>query len=96
MAEFLQALDPSKLVLVGTVRAIHPSILHFLTSYQGVAFLMSPFTAPPYNLPIFLFGTIAQEVPEASRSLTTVRLELCCSLHFPNFSTLPPLSSRRC
>ncbi|EKM61042.1 uncharacterized protein PHACADRAFT_84510 [Phanerochaete carnosa HHB-10118-sp] len=53
MADFIQALDPSKLVLLGTV----------------LSFTTSAFVAPVYNLPIFLFGHIAQESSEAIQSL---------------------------
>ncbi|KIP11954.1 hypothetical protein PHLGIDRAFT_98655 [Phlebiopsis gigantea 11061_1 CR5-6] len=53
MADFLQALDPSKLVLVEAV----------------LSFATSAFAAPVYNLPIFLFGTLAQESAEAIQSL---------------------------
>ncbi|KAL1740682.1 hypothetical protein HDZ31DRAFT_47029 [Schizophyllum fasciatum] len=53
--DFVQGLDPSKLVQAGT----------------ALSFLLSPFTAPPYNLPIFLFGAYAQENAEASQSLQT-------------------------
>jgi len=53
MAEFLQQLDPSKLVLAETV----------------LSFITSPFEAPPYNLAIFLFGYYAQENQNGSQSL---------------------------
>ncbi|GJE86116.1 hypothetical protein PsYK624_021960 [Phanerochaete sordida] len=53
MADFIQALDPAKLVLVGTC----------------LSFATSAFAAPSYNLPIFLFGHIAQESSEAIQSL---------------------------
>ncbi|KIY66265.1 hypothetical protein CYLTODRAFT_355296 [Cylindrobasidium torrendii FP15055 ss-10] len=53
--DFVQALDTSKLVLFGT----------------GLSFVMSPFTAPTYNLPIYLFGTYAQENQESTNSLQT-------------------------
>ncbi|KAH7880734.1 MAG: hypothetical protein NXY57DRAFT_1047216 [Lentinula lateritia] len=43
--DFVQGLDPSKLALFGA----------------GFSFFLSGFTAPPYNLPIFLFGIYAQE-----------------------------------
>ncbi|KAJ3786673.1 hypothetical protein GGU10DRAFT_266564 [Lentinula aff. detonsa] len=43
--DFLQGLDPSKLALFGA----------------GFSFFLSGFSAPPYNLPIFLFGIYAQE-----------------------------------
>jgi len=55
MAEWLQQLDPSKLVLGETV----------------LAFAISPFTSPSYNLPIFLFGMYAQENTESIQSLQT-------------------------
>ncbi|KAF8973931.1 hypothetical protein BDZ97DRAFT_2069970 [Flammula alnicola] len=51
--DFVQTLDPSKLVLAGT----------------GLSFLLSITAAPPYNLPIFLFGCYAQEATEASQSV---------------------------
>jgi len=53
--DFVQSLDPSKLVLAETV----------------LSFAVSPFTAPPYNLALFLFGTYAQENAEAVHSLQT-------------------------
>ncbi|OBZ79775.1 hypothetical protein A0H81_01132 [Grifola frondosa] len=53
MADFIQALDPSKLVLIETV----------------LSFATSAFDAPVYNLPIFLFGIYAQENSEAIQSL---------------------------
>ncbi|KAI6031824.1 hypothetical protein BKA83DRAFT_586457 [Pisolithus microcarpus] len=53
MADFIQGLDPGKLVLAGTV----------------LSFIISPFSAPPYNLPIFLLGTFAQESNDAVQSL---------------------------
>ncbi|KAG6890398.1 hypothetical protein C0995_008752 [Termitomyces sp. Mi166 len=54
--DFVQGLDPSKLVLAETV----------------LSFAVSPFIAPPYNLAIFLFGTYAQENTEAVQSLRIV------------------------
>jgi len=53
MADFVQGLDLSKLVLFGTVLSV----------------VIAPFSSPPYNLPIFLFGTLVQEVPDAPQSL---------------------------
>jgi len=53
MADFIQTLDPSKLVLFGTV----------------LSAVIAPFSSPTYNLPIFLFGTLVQELPEAPQSL---------------------------
>ncbi|KAI0308196.1 hypothetical protein B0F90DRAFT_1620810 [Multifurca ochricompacta] len=50
MADFIQGLDASKLILAEAV----------------LSFLVSPFTAPAYNLPIFLFGIYAQESQEAA------------------------------
>ncbi|KZP31341.1 hypothetical protein FIBSPDRAFT_1037785 [Athelia psychrophila] len=55
MAEFLQQLDPSKLVIVGS----------------ALSLVTSAFTAPSYNLPIFLFGTYVSEATEAAQSLQT-------------------------
>jgi len=55
MAEWLQQLDPSKLVLAETV----------------LSFAISPFKSPSYNLPIFLFGIYAQENTEGVQSLQT-------------------------
>lgn len=40
---------------------------------QALSFVTSAFDAPVYNLPIFLFGTYAQESAEAVQSLQTVR-----------------------
>jgi len=51
--DFVQGLDPSKLVLFGT----------------GFSFFLSGFSVPPYNLPIFLFGIYAQENADAFMSL---------------------------
>jgi len=55
MAEFLQQLDPSKLVQVGA----------------ALSLVTSAFTAPSYNLPIFLFGTYVAEATEAAQGLQT-------------------------
>ncbi|KAI0669900.1 hypothetical protein C8Q78DRAFT_1079809 [Trametes maxima] len=66
MADFVQALDPSKLVLVGT----------------ALSFVTSAFSAPVYNLPIFLFGTYAQEAPEAVQSLKTFTFLLAGSMFY--------------
>jgi len=43
--DYVQALDPSKLTLALT----------------ALSFIISPFASPPYNLPILLFGTLAQQ-----------------------------------
>jgi len=53
--DFVRLLDPSKLVLAGT----------------AIAFFISIFASPSYNLPIFLFGCYAQENTEALQSLQT-------------------------
>ncbi|KAF9652021.1 hypothetical protein BDM02DRAFT_3061464, partial [Thelephora ganbajun] len=53
MADFIQTLDPSKLVFFGTV----------------LSAVIAPFTSPAYNLPIFLFGTLVQEVSDVPQSL---------------------------
>ncbi|KAF9015169.1 hypothetical protein BDQ17DRAFT_1340602 [Cyathus striatus] len=53
--DFVQSLDPTKLVLAGTI----------------LSFLLSPFLSPSYNLPIFLFGTYARESTESIQSLQT-------------------------
>jgi len=53
MADFVQNLDPSRLVLAGAV----------------MSFVVSPFGAPSYNLPIFLFGVYTQEQSEAIQSM---------------------------
>lgn len=72
--DFVQALDPSKLVLAGTVSQPGPSNFIVPQTYllQAVSFLLSPFASPSYNLPIFLFGCYAQENAEALQSLQTV------------------------
>ncbi|KAJ6575122.1 hypothetical protein B0H19DRAFT_1127248 [Mycena capillaripes] len=48
--EFVQGLDPSKLTL----------------GLTALSFIISPFTAPPYNLPIMLFGTLVVQQQENS------------------------------
>ncbi|KZT65130.1 hypothetical protein DAEQUDRAFT_740828 [Daedalea quercina L-15889] len=53
MAEFIGRIDAGKVVAVETV----------LSAFT------SPFVAPSYNLPIFLFGIYAQETAEAVESL---------------------------
>ncbi|KAJ8084008.1 hypothetical protein PM082_002775 [Marasmius tenuissimus] len=52
--DFVQTLDPNKLVQAGTW-------LSFLASLSA--------SAPPYNLPVFLFGFYAQENSDALQSL---------------------------
>ncbi|PIL31961.1 hypothetical protein GSI_06665 [Ganoderma sinense ZZ0214-1] len=66
MADFVQALDPSKLVIVGT----------------AMSFVASAFSAPVYNLPVFLFGVLAQESSEAIQSLQTFTYLLAGSMLF--------------
>jgi len=51
--DFVQNLDPSKLVLAAT----------------GLSFLLTLGASPPYNLPIFLFGCYAQENNAAVQSI---------------------------
>ncbi|PPQ64400.1 hypothetical protein CVT26_002107 [Gymnopilus dilepis] len=51
--DFVQTLDPSKLVLAGT----------------GLAFILSLGASPSYNFPLFLFGCYVQETSEATQSL---------------------------
>ncbi|TCD71524.1 hypothetical protein EIP91_008905 [Steccherinum ochraceum] len=53
MGDFIQALDPYKLILAETV----------------LSFTTSAFNAPIYNFPLFLFGIYAQETQEATESL---------------------------
>ncbi|KAJ3550743.1 hypothetical protein NM688_g5009 [Phlebia brevispora] len=55
MTDFVQALDPAKLVLVEAV----------------LSFVTSAFAAPVYNLPLFLFGCYAQESAEAVQAAQT-------------------------
>ncbi|KAI1797882.1 hypothetical protein LXA43DRAFT_910050 [Ganoderma leucocontextum] len=66
MADFIQALDPSKLVIVGT----------------AMSFVTSVFSAPVYNLPIFLFGVLAQEHSETIQSLQAFTYLLASSMLF--------------
>lgn len=40
---------------------------------QILSFILSPFAAPAYNLPIFLFGTLVHESSDAPQSLKLVR-----------------------
>jgi hypothetical protein len=53
MADFMHGLDPGKLVLSGAV----------------LSAVLSPFEAPAYNLPIFLFGALVHENSDAVQSL---------------------------
>ncbi|KAI0285302.1 hypothetical protein BGY98DRAFT_945253 [Russula aff. rugulosa BPL654] len=56
MADFAQGLDASKLILAETL----------------LSFIISPYTAPPYNFPLFLFGLYVQESQEAAPRLLQV------------------------
>jgi len=53
--DFIQGLDPTKLVQIGT----------------GFAFALTLFNAPSYNFALYLFGCYVQENPEASSTLQT-------------------------
>ncbi|KIJ68444.1 hypothetical protein HYDPIDRAFT_106639 [Hydnomerulius pinastri MD-312] len=66
MADFIQGLDPGKLVLGGT----------------ALSFVTSPFWAPGYNLPIFLFGTFVHESSDAVQSLRVFTGLLTASILF--------------
>lgn len=72
MADFAQALDPSKLVLVEAVSSLISMTAKGSAILQGLSFITSAFTAPVYNLPLFLFGMYAQENTEAVQSLQAV------------------------
>ena len=72
MADFVQALDPAKLVLVETVSDTQLWVLVDSAFLQFLSFVTSAFDAPVYNLPLFLFGTYAQESAEAVQSSQTV------------------------
>ncbi|KAF9241375.1 hypothetical protein BU15DRAFT_44980, partial [Melanogaster broomeanus] len=63
---FRRGLDPAKLALGGTV----------------LSFVISPFAAPVYNLPIFLFGNFAQESSDAVQSLKVFSGLLSASIVF--------------
>ena len=77
MADFLQQLDPSKLVMVGAVSCLTILALHLAdVCTQALSLVTSAFTAPSYNLPIFLFGTYASEAADATQSLQTVILSV--------------------
>jgi len=53
MADFVQNLDPRTIIVIEV----------------ALSFVTSPFVAPSYNLPIFLFGVYAQESMESNQSL---------------------------
>ncbi|KAF8506706.1 hypothetical protein F5888DRAFT_1644641 [Russula emetica] len=56
MADFAQGLDASKLILAETL----------------LSFIITPYTAPSYNFPLFLFGLYVQESQEAAPRLLQV------------------------
>ncbi|KAF8745563.1 hypothetical protein AX14_006885 [Amanita brunnescens Koide BX004] len=64
--DFVQRLDASKLLLAETL----------------LSFGLSLFSSPPYNLPIFLFGTYVQENADAIQSLQTFTALLGASVLF--------------
>ncbi|KAF8552663.1 hypothetical protein OG21DRAFT_1498269 [Imleria badia] len=66
MADFIQGLDPGKLILGGAV----------------LSFILSPFAAPAYNLPIFLFGALVHESSDAAQSLKLFSGLLSASILF--------------
>ncbi|KAI0001629.1 hypothetical protein BJV77DRAFT_938128 [Russula vinacea] len=66
MADFAQGLDASKLILAETL----------------LSFIISPFTAPPYNFPLFLFGLYVQESQEAAPRLLQFSGYLAASTFF--------------
>ncbi|KIM34019.1 hypothetical protein M408DRAFT_89504 [Serendipita vermifera MAFF 305830] len=51
--DFIDALDPSSLTLL----------------HAGIAFVLSPFVSPTYNLPVFLYGLWAVQVTETYEPL---------------------------
>jgi hypothetical protein len=73
MADFVQGLDHSKLVFFGVVRTtIATWLWKELRLPQVLSAVIAPFSSPSYNLPIYLFGTLLQEVPDAPQSLRSV------------------------
>ncbi|KAF8481954.1 hypothetical protein DFH94DRAFT_691588 [Russula ochroleuca] len=66
MADFAQGLDASKLILAETL----------------LSFIISPFTAPPYNFPLFLFGLYVQESQDAAPRLLQFSGYLSASAFF--------------
>lgn len=74
MAEFIQNLDPRNIIVIEAVSA---SLRLFckekvLKPPQVLSFVTTPFVAPSYNLPIFLFGVYAIESVESNQSLKLV------------------------
>lgn len=74
MADFIQNLDPKSLVTIGAVRLFFRCSIDVIMTRttQGIAFVVSPFTAPTYNFPLYLFGVYAQESTDATQSLKLV------------------------
>ena len=74
MADLVQGLDTSKLIIAETVRfqLICSSWSCQPLRPQVLSFAISPFTSPTYNLPIFLFGLYVQESQEAAARLLQV------------------------
>jgi hypothetical protein len=71
--DFVQILDPFKLLLGGTVcRVYYNAGVYSPLVDQGLSFFLTLGASPPYNLPIFLFGNYALESNDAVRSLQTV------------------------
>ncbi|KAL4243427.1 hypothetical protein ABKN59_001226 [Abortiporus biennis] len=66
MADFVQSLDTSKLVLVET----------------ALSFITAPWNAPTYNFPIFLFGIYVTESQEAIQSMKAFTFMTGASLLF--------------
>jgi len=84
--DFIQGLDPSKLVFGGVVS--DPAFYIPLSWFsQALSFLLSLSSAPQYNLAIYLFGTYAQEQNEAIQSLKTVRYKYTCPQVLQHFTS---------
>ncbi|KAK0210433.1 hypothetical protein DFS33DRAFT_293062 [Desarmillaria ectypa] len=66
--DFVQGLDPSKLLLGGAVNS--PILCTSLTNnIQVLSFTVSAFSAPFYNFPLFLYGLYGQENTESVSAL---------------------------
>ncbi|KAF7791858.1 hypothetical protein EIP86_002882 [Pleurotus ostreatoroseus] len=89
MADFVQALDPAKLVLVETVSDTQLWVLVGSAFLQFLSFVTSAFDAPVYNLPLFLFGTYAQESAEAVQSSQTFTVLLGASIIYDIILKVP-------
>ena len=78
MADFAQGLDASKLILAETVRfqsscgICSSTPAHARSHIQLLSFIISPYAAPAYNFPLFLFGLYVQESQEAAPRLLQV------------------------